>query len=158
MHAQSLLPNAAFCHLFFPRQSFISTDCPETHSVEQAGLELTKIHLLCPESAGVKGLCHYAQLPCRNYAVRSPGTYFFRLFQWPHSGSLLVALLPWASPLLFPSDPTRVSSAFSPGFTLWSGAWKPLLLSFPPTGRRRPYGWSAWSCGRGLLAMEEAVA
>lgn len=63
------------------------------------------------------------------------------------------------SPLwLFPPRPARLSSAFCPGYTLWSDAWKLLLPSFPPTGRTRPCAWNAWSCGRGALGREAAAA
>lgn len=58
----------------------------------------------------------------------------------------------------FSLHPARLSSAFCQEYTLWSGAWKLLLPNFPPTGRRRPCAWSAWSCGKGLLVWEAAAA
>jgi hypothetical protein len=36
-------------------------DCSETRSVNQAGLELLKMHLLYLLTAGIKGKCYYAQ-------------------------------------------------------------------------------------------------
>ena len=36
-----------------------SPSCPETHSVDQADLELTEIHLPLPPSAGIKGVHRY---------------------------------------------------------------------------------------------------
>ena len=39
-----------------------STECPGTHSVDQAGLELTELRLLCLPSAGIKGVRHSPSL------------------------------------------------------------------------------------------------
>ncbi|XP_060244118.1 poly(A) polymerase alpha isoform X7 [Meriones unguiculatus] len=41
------------------RVSLCSLGCPGTPSVDQTGLEFTKIHLLCLPSAGIKGMCHH---------------------------------------------------------------------------------------------------
>jgi hypothetical protein len=52
-----------FTYLFRDRISLHSPGCPGTHSVDQAGLKLTEILLpLPPESTGIKGKCHHAQL------------------------------------------------------------------------------------------------
>ena len=37
-----------FCFVFPDRISLCSPGCPETHSVDQAGLELTEIHMPLP--------------------------------------------------------------------------------------------------------------
>jgi hypothetical protein len=44
--------------IFRDRVSLCSPGCPGTHSVDQAGLELTEMHLPLPPSAGIKGV-HY---------------------------------------------------------------------------------------------------
>lgn len=33
--------------------------CPGTHSVEEAGLELTEIYLPLPPECEIKGVCHH---------------------------------------------------------------------------------------------------
>ena len=43
------------------RVSLCSPGCPETCSVDQAGLELTEIRLPLPPSAGIKGVHHHHQ-------------------------------------------------------------------------------------------------
>jgi hypothetical protein len=44
--------------IYFETESLYRTfDCPRTHSVEQAGLELLRASCLCISSAGIIGLC-----------------------------------------------------------------------------------------------------
>lgn len=38
--------------------SLCVSGCPGTPYVDQTGLRLTKITCLCPESTGIKGVCH----------------------------------------------------------------------------------------------------
>jgi hypothetical protein len=52
----SFLPSFLSNFPVFHRVSLYSSGCPETHSVDQAGLELTEL------SAEVKDVGHYAQL------------------------------------------------------------------------------------------------
>lgn len=47
---------------FFPEGfPLCSPGCPRTHSVDQAGIKLRDPCSSCLPSAGIKGLCHYAQ-------------------------------------------------------------------------------------------------
>jgi hypothetical protein len=46
---------------FQDRVSLSSSDCPGTHSIDQAGVELTEIHLPLSSGAGIKGVCHPTQ-------------------------------------------------------------------------------------------------
>jgi hypothetical protein len=43
--------------VFWDRVSLYSPGCPETHFVDQAGLELRNPPALCLPSAGIKGVC-----------------------------------------------------------------------------------------------------
>ena len=50
--------------VFRDRVSLCSLGCPGTRSVDQAGLELTKIHLPLPPHVGSKGLHHHLSSEC----------------------------------------------------------------------------------------------
>lgn len=46
-------------YLFFKIGFLCSLNCTGIHSVDQARLKLTEIHLFLPLDAGIKGVCHY---------------------------------------------------------------------------------------------------
>jgi hypothetical protein len=62
--------NFVFC-FFRDRVSLYSPGCPGTHSVDQAGLELRNPPASGLPSAGIKGVCHHAQLVDDNFIVNS---------------------------------------------------------------------------------------
>jgi hypothetical protein len=47
--------------VFGDRVSLCSPDCPGTHFVDQAGLELRNPPALCLPNAGIKGVRHHAR-------------------------------------------------------------------------------------------------
>ena len=53
--------------VFRDKVSLVIFGCPGTHSVDQAGLELTEIHLRLPLGAGIKGMCNHTQFMAQVY-------------------------------------------------------------------------------------------
>jgi hypothetical protein len=82
---------------FQDRVSLYSPGCPATHFVDQAGLELRNLPASVP-SAGIKGVCHHAQLFCFVF-----GLVFFFLFLWPVSW--------WLGSIRFSCDFSPMTSA-----------------------------------------------
>ena len=50
-----------FCFIWFlgDRVSLNSPDCPGTHSVDQAGLELRNLPASASQNAGITGMCYH---------------------------------------------------------------------------------------------------
>jgi hypothetical protein len=58
-----------FFFFFFDTVSLCISDCPGTHSVDQAGLELRNLPIFASRVLGSKGVCHHAQLSFLSFSL-----------------------------------------------------------------------------------------